>query len=281
MSKGGEACMRFLKWALPRLELRWEGFKKVRGQVCKRINKRLKTLGLHNYTAYKTFLQGHEKEWEILEKMTRISISRFFRDRRDWEVIGEKLLPELAITASMENRPFRCWSVGCASGEEPYSFAILWREQIAPRFPSIRLELIATDADEYLLKRAKTASYTSGSLKDVPLKWLDSAFQKNNSLFRLNHSYRSMVSFFCQDIRKEQPSGEYDIIFCKNLVAMYFSKELSARTFRKLISKLRPGGVLVLGNHEKIPTQEEYYLSMIDKGLNLYEKTYGPTRVVT
>ncbi len=272
LRKGEQPCIRFLQWALPRLDLRWEGYRKVHRQVCKRIKRRIHQLGLEDYNTYRSFLEKNRKEWEVLEQMTHISISRFFRDRMDWEEMGENLLPPLAQHAVEKKRFFRCWSAGCASGEEPYSMAILWRQKITPEFFGLSLEMIATDADEYLLDRAKRAIYSPGSLKEVPDNWIKEAFEEKNQEFRLRNSYRTMVFFHHQDIRKEPPEGQFDVIFCKNLVGMYFREELAIKLFKKIIKKLRRGGLLVLGNHETIPEQAATNLRVYRKGLNLYQK---------
>jgi hypothetical protein len=75
-------CVALLRWALPRLGLRWPGFRKVRRQVCKRINRRIKELGLADVAAYREHLERVPEEWPRLDALCRITISRFYRDRR-------------------------------------------------------------------------------------------------------------------------------------------------------------------------------------------------------
>ena len=104
-----------------------EGFRKVRNQVCKRVRRRLRELKINDYEDYRSWLEVNPQEWKIVDQMTHITISRFFRDRRTWMEIGDKLLPAIVSDANAVKRPVRCWSAGCASGEEPYSFTILWR----------------------------------------------------------------------------------------------------------------------------------------------------------
>ena len=82
-------CVEFLQWALPRLRMRWAGFRKVRGQVCKRIGRRLKELGLGDIDAYRSYLDKHSEEWEILDGLCRITISRFHRDRKVFECLRD------------------------------------------------------------------------------------------------------------------------------------------------------------------------------------------------
>lgn len=272
MEKGGKPCVEFLQWALPHIHLRWEGYKHVREQVCGRIGKRFKELHLNNYSDYKAFLLSHEEEWITLDQCTHITISKFFRDLGAWQALEEKLLPELAKRAHESKRAFRCWSAGCASGEEPYSFAILWKQKIAPLFPDLSLEIIATEVDDVMLGRAQKACYTRGSLKNVRVDWLEEAFQNQDSFYCLKNSYQSMVGLHKQDIREEMPGGLFDIIFCKNIVGMYFSNELAIKTFQKIGAKMYSGSLLILGNHEPSPLEEVTEIELLDKGRTIYRK---------
>ena len=117
----GEDWAALLQWALPRLDLAWPGFRKVRGQVCKRVRRRMKRLGLADFDAYRARLEADPKEWRVLDGFCRITISRFFRDRGAFEVLRRVVLPEIARRSAAEQRPARIWSAGCASGEEPYT----------------------------------------------------------------------------------------------------------------------------------------------------------------
>ena len=89
-------CVQFLQWALPRLSLRWAGFRKVRRQVCKRIQRRIRTIGLADTNAYRKLLETDKEEWQVLDELCRITISRFFRDREVFDCLGAHVLPQLA-----------------------------------------------------------------------------------------------------------------------------------------------------------------------------------------
>ena len=113
-------CVAFLQWALPRLRLRWAGFRKVRRQVCRRIQRRMRELDLGDFAAYRTLLETHAEEWGTLDGMCRITISRFCRDKAVFEVLASTVLPELARRALSRDRAMvTVWSAGCGSGEEP------------------------------------------------------------------------------------------------------------------------------------------------------------------
>lgn len=150
-------CVEFLRWALPRLHLRWRGFRRVRRQVCRRLNRRLRELSLEDLEAYRSHLARHEAEWEVLDGLCRISISRFHRDRAVWDVLRDDVLPTLARVAQARRQPaLMAWSAGCASGEEPYSLTAVWQLGVRHGFPGLALSVLATDSDPGLLARAGT-----------------------------------------------------------------------------------------------------------------------------
>ena len=129
-------CVEFLQWALPQLGLRWPGFRKVRRQVHKRIVRRLNELGLTQISEYREYLRTNSDEWSVLDGFTRISISRFYRDRDVFDHLRDVLLPG-AVGAAKDRgeEQIRIWSAGCASGEEPYTLAMIWTRCVQPRFP--------------------------------------------------------------------------------------------------------------------------------------------------
>ena len=265
-------CQQFLQWALPRLGLRREGYKKVRRQVCRKIQNRIGELHLPGFTAYRAYLEDHPDEWNKLDTFTRITISRFFRDFQSWQILGDELLPVLAPRAQKEQRVLRCWSAGCASGEEAYSLALVWHHWVSEKTPRQPIEIIATDIDEHMLQRAADACYPGGSIKDVPKPLLKQSFRKKKGLYCLDPGIREMVSFFQQDIRHTMPSGTFDLIFCKNLVGMYFCREKAVELFRKITGKLNEGGVLLIGNHEPFPIEDLPHVTIYNRGVNMFRK---------
>ena len=89
-------CIAFLRWSLLKLGLRWQGFRKVRKTVCKRVDRRLRELGLIAASDYRAYLEGYPEEWAVLDSMCRIPISRFWRDRAVFACLADKILPNLA-----------------------------------------------------------------------------------------------------------------------------------------------------------------------------------------
>ncbi|HVH44292.1 MAG TPA: hypothetical protein VM925_18195, partial [Labilithrix sp.] len=100
----------FLQWAAPRLGLRWEGFRRVRGTVRKRLKRRLGALGLADLSEYRARLEVDPNEWALVEEMCRMPISRFHRDRAVFDMLAHEILPALAARATSERRSsVRVW----------------------------------------------------------------------------------------------------------------------------------------------------------------------------
>jgi chemotaxis protein methyltransferase CheR len=247
-------CVDFLRFALPRLGLRWEGFRKVRRQVCRRIADRLEELGLPDLASYRARLETDPAEWAALDALCRVTISRFARDRGVWEALQEIVLPELARAARGERRrALRAWSAGCASGEEPYTLALLWALELTPDFPGLGIEIIATDVDEAVLARARRALYPASSLRELPERWRDEAFVPESAGFHLRPEHREAVRFLRHDVRTTPPDGPFDLVLCRNLAFTYFDERGRRVVAALLAGGLRPGGALVLGSHETLP----------------------------
>jgi chemotaxis protein methyltransferase CheR len=253
----GEAsltCAEFLQWALPRLSLDWPGFRRVRRQVCHRVGRRVQELNLPDLFAYRSYLETHSDEWNVLDSFCWIPISRLLRDRIVFERLGSEVLPVLAAAVKDRGaREVHAWSAGCASGEEPYSLKILWNLEVASRFPDVSLTVVATDVDERLLERARRARYRSSSLRELPPAWLEKAITGSHDLVELRPEFRAGVEFRRADIRRETERGPFDLILCRNLVFTYFAAPLQRETLDRLLSELREGGALVIGLKERLP----------------------------
>jgi chemotaxis protein methyltransferase CheR len=263
-------CIRFLQETLPRLRLRWSGFRKVRRQVCKRLQRRLKQLQLPDLASYRQYLDQHPPEWDTLDGCCHITISRFYRDKGIYRLLEREALPQLAMQAQERGMPrVRVWSAGCGAGEEPYSLAILWALSPDPGFRHTGLEILATDTDPGLLQRARSACYPYSSIRELPSDLQDAAFSRADNQFCLHPAYRRAVCFMQHDIRSAAPDGPFDLVLCRNLAFTYFDADLQRETGQRIASVLRNGGLLVLGAHECLPDSLEEFTPW-QAGLPLY-----------
>jgi chemotaxis protein methyltransferase CheR len=247
-------CVELLRWALPRLRLRWPGFRRVRRQLCRRIARRMRALDVRDAAAYRALLEAHPAEWEWLDASCRIPISRFFRDTSFFAALETEVLPALATAARAGGRrTLRAWSAGCASGEEPYSLAILWEGTLAARFAELRLEIVATDADPHLLARARRGCFSASSLREVPRDAIPRAFERRDGLCCIRPELRDAVTFRRQDIRRVLPEGPFDLVLCRNLAFTYFEPALQEEVLARILARMRAGGALAIGLHESLP----------------------------
>lgn len=247
----------FLQWALPRLGLRMRGFRNMRGTVRKRLVRRMAELGVANLDEYRARLEATPAEWIELGRMCRIPISRFHRDRAVFEVIANEILPERAASAAGEGRDrVRIWSAGCASGEEPYTIAILWHLEMARKHPGVALELIATDVEETMIGRADRGRYAEGSLRELPMRLRQDAFEPDdNAGWRVRDEMRQGIRFCCEDIREVTPDGPFDVVFCRNSAFTYLDAPTQRAIATRLIERVRFGGALVVGTNESLPPE--------------------------
>lgn len=248
-----EDCVAFLQWALPHLELHWPGFRKVRRQVCRRLKGRMRELGVPGFSDYRDYIADHPEEWGVIDPFCHITISRFLRDRNVFRVLGNVILPEAAQRAAAEGRDVRCWSAGCASGEEVYSLKIAWERLARPRAPDISFSIIGTDIGATVLRRAETGCYERSTLRELPVEWLNECFVRKGESYCVRREFRDNISFQLQDIREVLPVGPFDLILCRNLVLTYFARSLQERTLERIATRLQCRGVLVIGAQETLP----------------------------
>lgn len=277
MHNGGQVvsedeCVRFLQWALPFLHLRWKGFRRVRGQVCKRLKKRLATLGISSLEEYRHYLHGSPHEWHTLDQLCRITITRFYRDRAVFRFLAQEVLPTLLAHQSDHEHPvLRVWSAGCASGEEPYTVKLVWHYELAALYPQVALQIVATDIDAALLERARAACYAFSAVKNLPESWRQEAFVKTNEGYCLRESYKQGIHFTAHDIRGALQAEPFQIILCRNLAFTYYDAGLQQQVLDSLCRILQPNGVLVLGVHESFVDQHDRFFVVSPK-LGIFRK---------
>lgn len=247
-------CVTFLEWALPQLHLRWPGFRRVRRQVCRRLDRRRTALGLADLDTYRDYLAGNPDEWRELDRLCRVTISRFARDRGVWSALVEDVLPRLALEAAEAGRPtLRAWSAGCGAGEEPYTLMIAWMVELAATWPALELDVLATDVDEHQLGRAVAARFPPGTLRELPDTWRHEAFDACDGDACLRAAYRSRIQFVRHDVRTAPPEGGFDLVLCRNLAFNYFDEHLQRAVTASFRRAMHVGGALVVGIHEQLP----------------------------
>ena len=247
-----EEIIKFLQWALPQIHMRWSGFRRVYRQVGKRISRRISVLKIENLKSYEKYLHEHPMEWEILDSLCRISISRFYRDRAVFDSFKSHIFPYLC---SSQTNEIRVCSLGCCSGEEPYTVQMIWNHFIQS---TVKLTLIAIDNDAHMLHRAQRGLYQPSSVRELPPE-LYRFFCRRGELFQLKDEIRKNVKFIKMDLRKKLPDGKFNLILCRNLVFTYYDDTMQKNILERLSKKISLEGLLIIGIHEKLPFSLGYF----------------------
>lgn len=243
-----------LQQCAPRLGLRYRGFSNVRGQVLKRIARRIRELDLPDVASYRAHLEREPGEWAELGRLCVVTLSRFYRDAAVWQALEREVLPELAAAAlAAGERRLACWSLGCASGEEPYTLAIVWELALAAHHPELELRVLASDRHQPVLRRAARARYESGTLRELPAAWRERAFQVEDDELCLREQFRRSVELRQADVSRELPAETFRLILCRNVVFTYFDEPRQRAALALLLPRLAPGGALLGAPRERLP----------------------------
>jgi len=218
------------------------------GYKPERMKRRIEMLiRKYNCKSYKEYfdliMKDNKKKDEFLDKLT-INVTEFFRNPEKWEELKKTFLPELLKESGAR---FKAWSAGCSSGEEPYSLAILLEELKAP----LTAKVLATDIDMGVLTRAQIGEYEERSMVSTPLEYIQKYFIVRDGKYVVKPNVKARVQFKRHNLLQDPFEKGLDMIMCRNVV-IYFEMEAKDQLYRKFAESLRPGGILFVGNTERI-----------------------------
>ena len=221
-----------------------------RTTVMRRMTRRMQMVDVASFDEYLDYLQVHQEEFAALFNAILINVTSFFRDEEVWALLKDRVLPEL-LDAAPRDRPVRIWSAGCASGQEPYSLAMLLAEQLGMDAFRERVKIYATDADDEALTQARTGAYAPRQVGEVPPALLEKYFDHAGSQCVVNRELRRSVIFGRHDLLLDAPISRVDLLLCRNTL-MYFQAEAQARILARFYFALNPGGLVMLGRAEML-----------------------------
>lgn len=238
----------------------------------RRIERRRSIHQIDKIQSYVRFLQENPQETEILYKELLIGVTSFFRDPALWELLKEKIIPDL-IKKLPNSYVFRVWIPGCSTGEEAYSMAIILTEifEKVKKNSNVSLQLFATDLDSDAIEKARKGFYQKNIVADVSPKRLGRFFNDEGDGYRVNSSIREMVVFAPQNVIKDPPFTKLDIISCRNLL-IYMEPELQKKLIALFNYSLNAGGIMVLGSAETLGLNKEEFIT-IDSKLKIFKKS--------
>jgi len=213
----------------------------------RRLAVRMRARGVHTYGAYATVLDRLPEEYDLLVDALTINVTKFFRNPETFALLREQVVPRLWAAPG----PVAVWSAGCASGEEPYSLAVLFAEHARLGALRTRLRIDATDLDPGALAALRRAEYPPAAVEDVPPDLLARFFSPGPP-FRLDPAVARLVRPLAHDLTREPPpQPPYQLIVCRNVV-IYFDRPTQERLFASFADALAPGGRLLLGKVETL-----------------------------
>jgi two-component system, chemotaxis family, CheB/CheR fusion protein len=238
-----------------------------RPTVLRRLERRLQVTATPSLPAYRDHLLEHPEETPALLQDMLISVTNFFRDREAFEALERDVLPHLHPAAKGDSG-LRVWVVGCASGEEAYSLAMLLQEDRDRRGESAPFQVFASDIDTRALATARAGLYPGSIAADVSPARLRQFFVAEGDHFRVKKSLRERVLFAHHNVLREPPFSRVDLISCRNLL-IYLNRGAQATVLATFRFALRPGGALFLGSSESTDVAGDDF-AVIDKKHRLY-----------
>jgi two-component system CheB/CheR fusion protein len=221
-----------------------------RATVLRRIERRMQVNVLSDMLAYAGFLQDHVDETPLLLSDMLIGVTNFFRDRDAFESLERDVIPDLFQRLRPEDgSEVRVWSVGCSTGEEAYSTAMLLCAQAQLEPKPVKIQVFATDIDEHALSVGRSGVYPEAIVTDVPPSRLREFFTKESTHYRIKKEVREKVLFALHNVMRDPPFSRLDLVTCRNLL-IYLDREVQAEVLRMFHFALNPGGYLFLGSSE-------------------------------
>ena len=237
--------------------------------IYRRIERRMAVHQIDSMDEFVRFLQKTPTEVEALFRDLLIGVTNFFRDPDSFQVLEDQVIPKL-FAGKPAGGLIRVWSVGCSTGEEAYSLAILLAERMEALKASFSVQVFATDIDNQSISTARAGLYPASIAADVSPERLARFFTADpaGGTYRVHKSIRDMLVFSEQDVIKDPPFSKLDLISCRN-VLIYMGTELQQNLIPRFHYGLRPGGALFLGTSEGIGEFSDLF-SPVDRKAKVY-----------
>ncbi|KII18144.1 chemotaxis protein CheB [Phaeobacter sp. S60] len=226
--------------------------------ISRRIERRMIALGIETQEEYTQFCRNNPHAVDALFKDLLISVTRFFRDREEFELL-KGLLPQLI----KERGPgaLRIWVAGCATGEEAYSIAMVVSEALGNPTNQLksRVQIFATDIDKEALKTARKGVYSLAALNDIPSELADKYLIRQTDGVRVVDNLRNAVLFSDHNVCQDPPFQKVDLICCRNLL-IYFGNPLQQKVMSRFHYAMSPHALLFLGTAESVAGSDELFV---------------------
>jgi two-component system CheB/CheR fusion protein len=236
--------------------------------LVRRLSKRMSELNIPKLEDYFEYLNSHPAEIKTISQEFLINVTHFFRDKDAFDILRDKVIPSL-LEGKKAGDTVKAWVIACSTGEEAYSVAMLFREEIEKRgIEGLNVKIFATDVDRDALEVASAGIYNRNIIDHISGQRIAKHFDIEGDRYRIKTELRKMVLFSHHDILKDPPFGKMDLITCRNFL-IYIDSEIQKDILRKIHFALNLNGYLFVGPSEHIdaikPSLEE-----VDKKWKIY-----------
>ncbi len=236
--------------------------------ILRRIGRRMAVTHNRTIREYAEYLKLYPEEVGELVKAFLINVTQFFRDADAFTYLKNEILPALITRARQRDHVLRFWTAGCATGEEPYSLAMLLADLLGTELPEWSVKIFATDLDEAAITFARRGLYSENLLTGIPQEYRDLFFERVDHGYRISKTLRQMVIFGQQDLSRSAPFPRIDLVLCRN-VLIYFTLELQEYVLNQFAFSLSPNGFLFLGKAETVRPMQAFY-ELVNKHWKVY-----------
>jgi two-component system, chemotaxis family, CheB/CheR fusion protein len=249
----------------------------------RRIRRRMVVHKVEKLKDYLRFIGRKPEELDELYRDLLIHVTGFFREPEAFVALRKHVFPKLFEGRKPDN-PIRVWVAGCSTGEEAYSIAItlleyMWVHSRNISQAATAIQIFATDISDTALDRARTGLYTEAAVSEISAERLKRFFVRLDGGFQINKSIRDMCIFARQNLVKDPPYSNLDLVSCRNLL-IYLGPVLQRRVIPTLHYALKPGGYLMLGASENLGGFADHF-GLVDKKDKIYQKRKTTARLTT
>jgi chemotaxis protein methyltransferase CheR len=219
--------------------------------------RQMRRLGLNSFDSYLEYIQNDSRGEELAVMVDALTTNKtsFFREPQHFDFLRTQVLPRL------QQKRLRLWSAACSSGEEPYTIAMLLREEL-PQLDTWDCRILATDISDRVLIKAREAVYEEDIVRDIPSAFVSRYMTRlgiKPDAYRINDNVRKLITFANLNLMDPWPMrGPFDVIFCRN-VMIYFDKSTQKALVHRFWEMLKPGGYLFVGHSESLTTSSQEF----------------------
>ncbi len=241
----------------------------------RRIERRMGLRRIEAFADYVEFMANDPGECALLLKELLIGVTRFFRDPDVWEHLLSSIIPAL-LSARPSGGVLRAWTSGCATGEEAYSLAMIFREVVERLHPTspFTLQIFATDLNQSAIDQARRGLYPASIATAMTPERLGRFFTEESRGYRVNKVIREMVIFAPHNLLADPPFTKLDLLVCRNLM-IYLAPDVHETLLSRFHFSLNPGGILLLGSSESVGTATNLFAPVLGGG-QIYRRLDAP-----